>query len=107
MLNRKQHRNIQGFTWIELLVVIAIIGILAALALPSFLNKNACACKDPIGRFHVGRLLRAQQAFFVDQGYFASSIAEIKTDVPTDKEFYSYSIDKALLHESNSGRIGR
>jgi type IV pilus assembly protein PilA len=91
MLNRKQHRNIQGFTWIELLLVIAIIGILGAIALPSFLNQGRKEhFSEPTQ--YVGKLLRSQQAFFLDEDRFASSFAELKTSVPVETKFYAYSM---------------
>lgn len=82
-----------GFTLIELLVVIIIIGILSAIALPSFLNQ-ANKAKQSEARTYVGSMNRAQQAYYLEKGQFvdaaATSFANLGLGVATVTQNYAY-----------------
>jgi type IV pilus assembly protein PilA len=69
-LNYKQ--GDKGFTLVELLVVIIIIGILAAVALPNFLNQSAKA-KQAEAKQNVGAINRIQNALRVENSSFATT----------------------------------
>jgi type IV pilus assembly protein PilA len=62
----------KGFTLIELLVVIIIIGILAAIALPSFLNQSNKA-KQGEAKTYVSSANKGQQAYFTEKGTFVTA----------------------------------
>jgi type IV pilus assembly protein PilA len=62
----------EGFTLIELLVVIVIIGILAAIALPHFLNNTAKA-KQSEGKQNIGLVNKLQNTYREQNKSFAST----------------------------------
>lgn len=81
-----------GFTLIELLVVIIIIGILSAIALPSFLNQAAKG-RQSEAKQYVGTLNRTQQSYYAENGSFASSLAQMANPVPTQTTNYTYTVN--------------
>lgn len=92
MVGRKNAEK--GFTLIELLVVIIIIGILAAIALPSFLNQAAKA-KQSEAKNYVGSVNRAQQSYRIENTTFAGDITSLEIGIPTETTDYTYSIEPA------------
>ncbi|BAY26000.1 general secretion pathway protein H [Calothrix sp. NIES-2100] len=80
----------EGFTLIELLVVIIIIGILSAIALPSFLNQ-ANKAKQSEAKTYVGSLNKGQQAFFTEKGTFGTKIEDLGVGIKTQTVNYKYS----------------
>jgi len=87
----KKNAN-EGFTLVELLVVVVIIGILAAIALPSFLSQTAKA-KQAEARTYLGSWAKAQKAFRTDNSQFAADWTSLSLGLGTDTRNYSYSVD--------------
>ncbi|TAE60042.1 MAG: prepilin-type N-terminal cleavage/methylation domain-containing protein [Nostocales cyanobacterium] len=91
ILGKKQEN--EGFTLIELLVVIIIIGILSAIALPSFLNQ-ANKAKQSEARTYVGSMNKGQQAYFTEKSDFASDISSLGVGIKSNTVNYQYASAK-------------
>jgi type IV pilus assembly protein PilA len=92
ILDKKKEN--EGFTLIELLVVIIIIGILSAIALPSFLNQ-ANKAKQSEAKTYTGSMNRGQQAFYLEQNKFADqdNFGSLGLGIATQTSNYIYTIN--------------
>lgn len=89
ILNKK--KNQEGFTLIELLVVIIIIGILSAIALPSFLNQ-ASKAKQSEGKTYIGSMNKGQQAYYTENDAFTADIPTLGVGIKIKTGLYEYKI---------------
>ncbi|MEM9451506.1 MAG: type IV pilin-like G/H family protein [Cyanobacteria bacterium P01_E01_bin.6] len=80
-----------GFTLIELLVVIVIMGVLSAIAIPSFISFTVRA-RHAEARNYIGSINRAQQAHFAVKEEFADGLTTLGIGMPVVTRNYTYEV---------------
>ncbi len=96
----------EGFTLIELLVVIIIIGILSAIALPSFLSQ-ANKGKQAEAKQNVATINKSQQAYAIENSEWVTAIGDIGklgTGIKTATTNYTYGL--YAIDSTNKGGAG-
>jgi type IV pilus assembly protein PilA len=80
-------REENGFTLMELLTVLLIIGVLAAIAIPSFIGQTARA-NDAAAKTQIGTLQTAMKEFAMENSgsYKGATLAKLETIEPTLKD---------------------
>jgi type IV pilus assembly protein PilA len=78
-IRKAQEENEGGFTLIELLVVIIIIGILAAIAIPVFLNQRKKGW-DAQAKSDLRNAATAEETYLTDQGNYTNVEANLEAN---------------------------
>ena len=81
-LSRRGYRN-HGFTLVEMMITVAIIGILAAIAYPSYANHIRKA-KRATAQAALMDLASKEQTYLLDRRDYTNSIANLGFAVPTE-----------------------
>jgi type IV pilus assembly protein PilA len=110
--SRREKDRAGGFTLIELLVVIIIVGILSAIALPSFLNQSIKA-RQSEAKAYVSSLYRAQYTYYSEKSTFTNSISNLGVGISVATPNYQYATegDPTLLttrvtNKATSRKVG-
>ena len=96
MIQKPRNNNQKGFTLIELMIVVAIIGILAAIAIPNFLNYQ-CKAKQSEAKANLGSIALCEEAYCAEYDTYSWSLNNIGFATKGTNVRYNY----VILHASS------
>ena len=85
---RKLHTRKGGFTLIELMIVVAIIGILAAIAIPNFLQFQLRS-KTGEAKTNIAAIRTAEEGYFAEFNNYVTAAETPGTAVSTNKRLWT------------------
>ena len=77
-------KSMKGFTLIELMIVVAIIGILAAIAIPNFLNYQ-CKAKQSEAKQLVKTLATGLESYMAEEDVYTTTVDNLDVTVGTNR----------------------
>ena len=77
-------KNNKGFTLIELMIVVAIIGILAAIAIPNFVNYQ-CKAKQSEAKQLLKTYATGLEAYMAEYDTYTQDLSKLDVEVPTKR----------------------
>jgi len=83
---KKMLKNKKGFTLIELMIVVAIIGILAAIAIPNFMNYQ-CKAKQSEAKTLLGNVRVAQEAYLAEWDTYSEDTGALGVVMKGDSRY--------------------
>jgi type IV pilus assembly protein PilA len=107
-IRKMQEENEGGFTLIELLVVIIIIGILAAIAIPVFLNQRKKGV-DASEKSDVRTVANQLETYFTDFQAYPASISQASQTVTVGTDTVTASPGNTITYvlSTKAGNVGQ
>ena len=95
-----------GFSLIELMITISIIGILAAIAVPSYTGYLERARQNE-AKFRLTEIMQAQEGFYTEKNYYTTDLSQLEGNPTTESEYYKLTAEKCTDRDGNKIPIDR
>jgi len=104
-MDSRFYRN-KGFTLIEVMIVVAVIGILAAIAYPSYQNSVLKAQRADAHESLL-RIQQAQEKWRVNNATYTTDLADLNVNATSMEGYYTLSIDAGATGVGYTARASK